>query len=40
MNQFAAALMISLKALVIDPEDQAAKHTMAQVSYIEEKMSF
>jgi hypothetical protein len=31
MNHFVPALMSSLKALVIDPEDQGGKHTMAQV---------
>jgi hypothetical protein len=31
MNHFVPALISSLKALVIDPEDQGGKHTMAQV---------
>jgi hypothetical protein len=32
MNHFTSALMSSLRALVIDPEDQAGKRIMAQVS--------
>ena len=37
MNHFAAALMSSLKSLVIDPEDPIGKQTMARVSITETK---
>jgi hypothetical protein len=36
MNHLTPALMSSLKALVIDPEDQAGKHIMAQVRMTKE----
>jgi hypothetical protein len=37
MNHFAAALMSSLKALVIDPEDPIGKQIMARVSITRRK---
>jgi hypothetical protein len=37
MNHFVPALISSLKALVIDPEDQGGKHTMAQVRVTKKK---
>jgi len=40
MKHLAAALMSSLKALVLDPEDQAGKQIMAQVSIKKRKITY
>jgi len=40
MKHLASALMSSLKALVIDPEDERGKQIMAQVSILKEFVFF